>query len=35
MDTPFYERILAISGLKFEMDGAKPHQLGLDFIIAF
>lgn len=28
LDTPYYERILAISGLKFEMDGAKPHELG-------
>jgi hypothetical protein len=35
LDTAFYERILAVSGLKFELDGAKPHQLGLQICFAF
>jgi hypothetical protein len=35
LDTAFYERILAICGLKFELDGAKPHQLGLQIVLLF
>jgi len=33
LDTAFYECILAICGLKFELDGAKPHQLGLQIVL--
>jgi phosphatidylglycerophosphatase A len=35
LDTAFYERILAICGLTFELDGAIPHQLGLQIVFIF